>query len=51
MRLTTLLVPESDEEGFHLSEEAQRDLEAAIEEAERGESVDGWQLLDELSSG
>lgn len=44
----TLLVPEADEEGFRLSEEDRRKLRVAIDQAERGESVDGWQLLDEL---
>ena len=44
----TLLVPEGDERGFHLPAEAQRELRAAIEEAERGQAVDGWQLLDQL---
>lgn len=44
----TLLVPEPDERGFHLPAEAQRELRAAIEEGERGQTVDGWQLLDQL---
>lgn len=36
------------EEGFHLSLEEQAQLLKAIAQAERGEVVDGWQLLDEL---
>ena len=44
----TVLVPEADEQGFHLPAEAQRELRAAIEEAESGQAVDGWRLLEEL---
>ncbi len=44
----TLLVPEPDEKGFRLPDELQGELRAALEEAARGESVDGWQLLDQL---
>lgn len=44
----TLLVPEAEERGFRLSEEEQKEIRSAIEQAERGESVDGWQLLDQL---
>ncbi|HWM93011.1 MAG TPA: hypothetical protein VN493_19765 [Thermoanaerobaculia bacterium] len=43
----TLLVPES-EEGFRLSQEDQALLLQSISQAERGEVVDGWELLDEL---
>jgi len=43
----TLLIPE-DEEGFRLSPEEQTLLAEAIAQSERGEVVDGWQLLDEL---
>lgn len=45
----TLLVPES-EAGFHLSESDQARLCEAMAQADRGEVVDGWQLLDELES-
>jgi hypothetical protein len=45
----TLLVPE-DEEGFRLSAEEQALLLASIAQADRGEVVDGWQLLDELGN-
>ncbi len=44
--VVTLLVPE--EEGFHLSAEEQALLLESIAQAERGEVVDGWQLLNEL---
>jgi hypothetical protein len=44
----TLLVPEADEDGFHLPEALQQELLSAIGEADRGESVSGWQLLDRL---
>ena len=43
----TLLIPD-DEEGFRLSPEEQAELLEAIAQAERGEGIDGWQLLDEL---
>jgi len=43
----TLLVPEA-EEGFHLSSEEQALLLESVAQADRGEVVDGWQLLDEL---
>jgi hypothetical protein len=46
----TLLVPDREEEGFHLSDDQQVDLREAIGEAERGETVDGRQLLDELTA-
>jgi len=44
----TLLVPEREEKGFHLSDDQQADLRAAIAEADRGDTIDGRQLLDEL---
>jgi len=44
----TLLVPEREEEGFHLSDDQQADLRAAIAEADRGDTVNDRQLLDEL---
>ena len=43
----TLLIPE-DEEGFRLSPEEQAFLLESIAQGERGEVVDGWQLLDDL---
>jgi hypothetical protein len=43
----TLLVPEA-EEGFTLSPEERSSLLEAIAQADRGEVVDGWQLLSEL---
>ena len=43
----TLLVPEA-EEGFRLSAEEQALLLESIGQAERGEVVDGWQLLGDL---
>lgn len=45
----TLLVPER-ERGFHLSESDHVKLREAMAQADRGEVVDGWQLLDELES-
>jgi len=43
----TLLIPD-DEEGFRLSPEEQAFLLESIAQGERGEGIDGWQLLDEL---
>lgn len=43
----TLLVPEGDE-GFHLSAEQKSFLLESIAQSDRGEVVDGWQLLAEL---
>lgn len=44
----TLLLPEA-EEGFTLSQEEQALLLEAIRQADRGEVVNGWQLLSELN--
>ncbi|HEX9725865.1 MAG TPA: hypothetical protein VGC53_16425 [Vicinamibacteria bacterium] len=44
----TLLVPDREEKGFHLSDDQQADLRAAIAEADRGEIVEGPQLPDEI---
>ena len=45
----TLLVPEA-EEGFRLSPEEKSFLRESIAQADRGEVVDGWQLLAELGN-
>lgn len=42
-----ILVPE-DSGGFELTDEQRKELLEAVAEADRGEGVDGWQLLDEL---
>jgi len=39
-----------DESGFSLTEEEQVLLADAIAQVERGEWIDGWQLLDELKA-
>ncbi|MGH2759766.1 MAG: hypothetical protein ACRDKJ_09395 [Actinomycetota bacterium] len=46
--VVTVLVPDEDDEGFTLSEAEETELLAAIAACERGEFVDGWQLLREL---
>lgn len=46
----TVLIPEENEQGFHLSQQDQKELQAAVAEVERGEVVDGWELLDGLRS-
>ena len=43
----TILVPD-ETGGFDLSDEQRQELLEAVAEADRGEGVDGWQLLDEL---
>ena len=43
----TILIPEPTG-GFDLTEDQRRELAEALAEADRGESVDGWQLLKEL---
>ncbi|HTG36949.1 MAG TPA: hypothetical protein VLB76_28870 [Thermoanaerobaculia bacterium] len=45
----TLLVPEA-EEGFRLSPEEKSFLLESIAQTDRGEVVDGWQLLSELGN-
>lgn len=45
--LVTILVAD-DEEGFELSPELENELVEAMAEADRGETMDGWQLLREL---
>lgn len=43
----TVLVPEDDSQ-FELAQEQQEELATAVAEADRGEGIDGWRLLDEL---
>ena len=43
----TILVPEQDQ-AFELTEEQERELTQALAEADRGEGIDGSQLLGEL---
>ena len=45
--IVTLLVADEDEQ-FSLTPEETSRLEAAITQANNGESTDGWNLLDEL---
>lgn len=47
--MITLLVPEA-EEGFRLSPEEKSFLLESIAQADRGEVVDGWQLVSELGN-
>ena len=45
----TILVPEhDDQEGFDVSDEQRAVLLESLEQARRGEGVDGWKLLEEL---
>ena len=43
----TLLVPESEED-FELTATEQEHLAEAIAQADRGDGIDGWKLLEEL---
>jgi hypothetical protein len=43
----TVLVPDG-EATFELSPEEIRELQESIDQASRGEVIDGWQLLEEL---
>jgi hypothetical protein len=43
----TVLVPDG-EETFELSPEEVRELQSSIDQASRGEVVDGWQLLEQI---
>ncbi len=45
--LVTLLV-QGDEEGFRLPDEQRALLRRAMVQGDRGEVIDGWQLLKEL---
>lgn len=45
--VVTMLVSE-EEEGFELSPEMEDELVEAMAEADRGETVDGWELLRDL---
>jgi hypothetical protein len=45
--MVTMLVPE-EEAGFELSPELEEELLEAMAEADRGDTVDGWQLLRDL---
>ncbi len=46
--LVTLLVPEPDQESFELTDSERAFLLESIKQAERGEVVDGWELLEDL---
>lgn len=46
--MATVLVQEPED---HLTEEQRLELARALDEADRGEGVDGWDLLEELRSG
>ena len=48
-QVVTLLVSE-DPAGFLLTADERSQLLASIAQAERGEVVDGWELLDDLSA-
>jgi hypothetical protein len=44
----TLIVAEPDDAGFHLSAEEAEMLRRSIAEADRGETVDAWEVLEGL---
>ena len=48
----TILVPEEeDQDGFEVTEEEKAFLLESIEQARRGETVDGWAFLEETRGG
>ncbi|HVT44337.1 MAG TPA: hypothetical protein VMT00_08100 [Thermoanaerobaculia bacterium] len=47
---TVTVVVREPAEALKLSEKQRQELSAAIDEANRGEGVDGWQFLEELRS-
>jgi hypothetical protein len=46
--LATIVPDNEDEEGFAVSEEQRSLLLESLEQARRGEGVDGWKLLEEV---
>ncbi len=44
----TLIVAEPEDSGFHLSAEEAQMLRRSIAEADRGETVDAWEVLEGL---
>jgi hypothetical protein len=45
----TVLVSEDEDSGFEVSAREREALEEAMGQARRGETVDGWRLLDDLA--
>jgi hypothetical protein len=45
-----VLVPEAEESGFTLTEPERAELLEAVAQLRRGEGVDGWELLRDLTS-
>lgn len=44
----TVLLPDEDGESFALTDEQRASLARSLDQADRGETVDGWELLREL---
>lgn len=44
----TLVVPEPEDAGFHLTEGEKEVLRQSLAEADRGETVDAWEVLEGL---
>jgi hypothetical protein len=44
----TILVPEAADSGSELTAAQRQELAQALAEADRGEGIDGWQLLADL---
>ncbi|HYH47103.1 MAG TPA: hypothetical protein VEG34_15585, partial [Thermoanaerobaculia bacterium] len=44
----TLLIPEAADSGSELTAAQRQELAQALAEADRGEGIDGWQLLADL---
>ena len=48
--IVTLLIPEPHQESFELNDSERVFLLESIKQAERGEVVDGWDLLEDIRS-
>jgi hypothetical protein len=47
--IVTILIPEAVDSGSELTAAQRQELAQAIAEADRGEGIDGWQLLADLN--
>jgi len=48
MTVTILVPEEEDRDGFEVTEEEKAFLIESLEQARRGEGIDGWKLLEEI---
>ena len=48
--VVTILVADGDEAGFTLTGAQREELAESIRQADRGQTIDGWKLLEDLES-